>query len=330
MNVLVTGGAGYIGSHAVKTLGEAGHNVVVLDNFVRGHHQAVPKGVPLEELDLRQTEALANALTYHKIDCVMHFAALAYVGESMQQPARYFRNNAAGTLNLLDAMAEAGIASLVLSSTCAVYGIPERVPVSEEASTKPISPYGESKLQTEKMLPWFANMHGLNWLALRYFNAAGADPDGEIGENHEPETHLVPLGIQAAIGSAPPLRIFGTDYPTPDGTAVRDYIHVSDLADAHVCALDHVLSGRGSGVLNLGTGKGFSVRQIVEETKRISKRPVPVIESDRRAGDPAMLMADSSRASSTLGWWPRHSDLTNIVGTALDWERKKNWAVAAE
>jgi UDP-glucose-4-epimerase GalE len=328
-NILVTGGAGYIGSHTCKELARRGFNPIGFDNLSRGSPAAVKWG-PLIIGDLLKKRDLWKAFADFEIHGVVHFAALAYVGESVSEPGRYFRNNVAGTLNLLDAMAEAGVPNLVFSSSCAVYGIPARVPIAEDAVTKPVNPYGESKLQTEKMLPWFGKTHGLKWAALRYFNAAGADPEGEIGENHEPETHLIPLAIQAAVGSGPALRVFGTDYPTPDGTAIRDYIHVSDLADAHVRALDYLRQDGESSAFNLGTGHGFSVREISDAVARVAKSEVPLIESPRREGDPPMLIADTSRANAVLGWNARHSDLDSIVRTALAWERTKLFALAAE
>jgi UDP-arabinose 4-epimerase len=238
-NILVTGGAGYIGSHACKALAQRGYRPIAFDNLKRGSRSAVKWG-PLVVGDVMNKHDLRQAIGRYQVEAVLHFAALAYVGESVEHPARYFRNNVANTTNLLEVMAQMGVGNLVFSSTCAVYGTPPQVPISETTPTNPINPYGESKLQVERMLPWFANANGMKWAALRYFNAAGADPDGEIGENHDPETHLIPLAIQAALGSGPALKIFGTDYPTPDGTAVRDYIHVSDLADAHVRALDYL------------------------------------------------------------------------------------------
>jgi UDP-arabinose 4-epimerase len=328
-NVLVTGGAGYIGSHTCKELAHRGYNPIAFDNLTRGTRASVKWG-PLVVGDLINKHELRQVIDAFQIEAVVHFAALAYVGESVETPARYFRNNVTGTLNLLEAMAETSIMNLVFSSTCAVYGIPDHVPITEVAPTKPINPYGETKLQTEKMLPWFARAHGLNWIALRYFNAAGADPDGEIGENHNPETHLIPLAIQAAIGGGPPLRILGTDYPTQDGTAVRDFIHVTDLADAHVRALDYLCNGGDSGVFNLGTGTGHSVLEIVDAIGRISNCNVPTIVSGRREGDPPILVADTARANHVMGWRPRHSDLATIVSTALDWERMKNVPMAAE
>ena len=328
-NILVTGGAGYIGSHACKALAQRGYRPIAFDNLKRGSRSAVKWG-PLVVGDVMNKHELRQAIGRHQVEAVLHFAALAYVGESVEHPARYFRNNVANTTNLLEVMAQMGVGNLVFSSTCAVYGTPPQVPISETTPTNPINPYGESKLQVERMLPWFANANGMKWAALRYFNAAGADPDGEIGENHDPETHLIPLAIQAALGSGPALKIFGTDYPTPDGTAVRDYIHVSDLADAHVRALDYLRDDGESGAFNLGTERGLSVRQIMDEIRSISSKGVPAVESERRAGDPPMLIADAARAHYLLGWRPRHSDAATIIGTAHDWERTKYLAVAAE
>jgi len=328
-NILVTGGAGYIGSHTCKALAQRGYQPIAFDNLSRGSRSAVKWG-PLVVGDVMNKRELRETIDRYQVDAVMHFAALAYVGESVGSPGRYFRNNVASTTNLLEVMAETGLDKLVFSSTCAVYGVPAQVPISESTPTSPINPYGESKLQVERMLPWFANAHGLNWVALRYFNAAGADPDGEIGENHDPETHLIPLAIQAALGSGPALKVFGTDYPTKDGTAVRDYIHVSDLANAHVLALEYLDEDGESGVFNLGTERGLSVCQIAEEIRSISKNYLPIIESGRRAGDPPLLIADAARAHQLLDWRPHYSDLATMVGTAHDWERSKVMAVAAE
>jgi len=328
-NILVTGGAGYIGSHTCKALAQRGYKPIAFDNLKRGSRSAVKWG-PLVVGDVMNKQELRQAIDRFKIEAVLHFAALAYVGESVENPARYFRNNVANTINLLEVMAQTCVSKLVFSSTCAVYGTPAEVPISEDTPTNPINPYGESKLQTERMLPWFGNAHGLKWVALRYFNAAGADPDGEIGENHDPETHLIPLAIQAALDVAPPLKIFGTDYPTPDGTAVRDYIHVTDLANAHVRALDYLREDGDSGAFNLGTERGLSVRQIVDEIRSLSRKDLRVIESARRAGDPPILIANAARAHYLLGWQPRHSDVATIVGTAHAWERTKYLALAAE
>ena len=322
-NILVTGGAGYIGSHTCKALAAAGYTPVSLDNLVYGHRWAVRWG-PLVEADLADRAAIAQALREHAIEAVIHFAAYAYVGESMSDPGKYFRNNVANTLNLLDAMKDAGVGRIVFSSTCATYGVPEAVPIAEDHPQRPVNPYGESKLFVERALHWHGVAHDLRWMALRYFNAAGADPDGEIGEDHDPETHLIPLAIRAAQGGGPALAIFGGDYATPDGTAVRDYIHVTDLAAAHVRALDDLLAGGASAAFNLGTGQGASVREVIAAVAAVAGRPVPVREAPRRAGDPPVLVADPRRAMERLGWRPLHSRLPRIVETAWRWHEA--WA----
>jgi UDP-glucose-4-epimerase GalE len=313
----VTGGAGYIGSHTCKALARAGFTPVTYDNLMQGHAWAVRWG-PFVRGDLADRDTLTHTLERHSIEAVIHFAAFAYVGESMNAPGDYFRNNVANTLTLLEAMQQAGVDTMVFSSTCATYGIPARVPIDEDEPQKPINPYGESKLFVERMLRWWENAHGLRWTALRYFNAAGADVDGEIGEDHEPETHLVPIAIQAAMGMREPLEIFGSDYDTPDGTAVRDYIHVSDLAAAHVAALKRLRAGGSSLALNLGTGIGHSVRDVVDMVGVFGGR-VPVRFGPRRAGDPPQLVAAAHRAREVLGWEPRHSSLDQIVATAWHW-----------
>jgi UDP-glucose-4-epimerase GalE len=326
--ILVTGGAGYIGSHTCKALRDQGYLPVTLDNLVYGHRWAVNWG-PFIQGDLADPSTLRQVFNDYPIKGVIHFAAYAYVGESMTHPEKYFRNNVINTLNLLEAMREAGVRQIVFSSTCATYGIPTEVPIPEHHAQHPINPYGESKLFVEKALHWLDAAHGLRYAALRYFNAAGADPDGEIGEDHEPETHLIPLAIEAALGKREQLHIFGTDYPTPDGTAIRDYIHVTDLAAAHVKALDHLLAGGSSLQLNLGTGCGHSVRQVVDMVERVGKRPVPVRESPRRPGDPPSLVAAPSQANALLGWWPRYSDLRQIIETAWRWHERQAKANAA-
>jgi UDP-arabinose 4-epimerase len=326
--VLVTGGAGYIGSHTCKELARQGFTPVTFDNLKRGQRAAVKWG-PLFEGDLANKADLREAFQRFAPEAVIHFAAFAYVEESVRDPGAYFRNNVGGTLNLLEAMAEAQVTRLVFSSTCAVYGIPQTTPITEAMPTAPINPYGESKLQIERMLPWFEAAHRLKWVALRYFNAAGCDPEGEIGECHDPETHLIPLALQAALGDGPPLRVFGTDYPTRDGSAVRDYIHVGDLADAHIKAVNLLSRGGDSAVFNLGTGNGYSVKQIVDEIEKVSGNPLPHSFAPRRAGDPPQLVADAGQAERVLGWRPVQSDLTNIVTTALNWERKKRLWLAA-
>jgi UDP-glucose-4-epimerase GalE len=320
--VLVTGGAGYIGSHACKALAAAGFIPVTLDNLVYGHERAVKWG-PFVKGDLADKALLLQTLRDHEVAAVMHFAAYAYVGESMTDPGKYFRNNVTNTINLLDAMIEAEVGSIVFSSTCATYGVPGEVPIGEGHPQQPINPYGESKLFIERALRWYGEAHGIRAYALRYFNAAGADPDGEIGEDHDPETHLIPLVIQAALGQRDNVKIFGTDYDTPDGSAVRDYIHVTDLAEAHVSAISRLLEGGDSQFLNLGTGTGHSVKDVVSAVERISGLQVNAIEAPRRAGDPPILVAKPGAAAEVLGWIPRHSDLEAIVATALRWHQQQ-------
>ncbi|MBA2453671.1 MAG: UDP-glucose 4-epimerase GalE [Chloroflexia bacterium] len=321
MKILVTGGAGYIGSHTAKALARAGHQPVVFDNLSFGHRWAVRWG-PLVEGDLSDKALLRSVLETHEIDAVIHFAASAYVGESMQNPRKYFRNNVVNTLNLLDAMMDAKVKKIVFSSTCATYGDPQELPITERHPQKPVNPYGDSKLFVEQMLKWYGHAYGLHWTALRYFNAAGADPDGAIGENHTPETHLIPLAIQAAMGLRPYLEVFGTEYPTPDGSAVRDYVHVNDLADAHIRALGHLLDGGDNLALNLGTGNGYSVREVIATVERVSQKSVPVRLTLPRAGDPAELIADASEARRVLGWRPVFNDLESIVRSAWNWHSR--------
>lgn len=320
-SVLVTGGAGYIGSHACKVLARAGHLPVVFDNLSRGHREAVRWG-PLVEGDLADRTRLAAALEEHRVSAVMHFAAFAYVGESVTDPALYYRNNLGGTLSLLEAMREAAVDKIVFSSTCATYGSPDKVPISENAPQRPVNPYGETKLAIERALHWYGQAYGLRSVSLRYFNAAGADRDGEIGELHEPETHLVPLVLQAALGRRPQIDIYGTDYPTPDGTAIRDYIHVQDLAEAHLRALEHLCAGRESAALNLGTGRGHSVREVIRVAEAVSGRRIAWRDTARRPGDPPVLVADPSLAAKLLGWRARVSDLETIMRTALAWHTR--------
>jgi len=314
----VTGGAGYIGSHTAKVLASAGFEPIVLDNLSTGHRWAVKWG-PLVEGDLGDSALLREVIKTHRIQAVVHFAGFAYVGESIQRPRQYFRNNVTYTLRLLDAMTDTWVKHIVFSSSCATYGIPTRVPIREEHFQTPINPYGESKRMVERILTWYGEAYGVRWTALRYFNAAGADPEGELGEDHSPETHLIPLAIQAALGEKPNLEIFGTDYATPDGTAVRDYTHVMDLAEAHVAALRHMLKSHENAAINLGTGSGHSVRQVIAAVERVSGRRVSVHEAPRRAGDPPELVADPAKASELLGWRPRHSCLENIIQTAWNW-----------
>ena len=321
MRVLVTGGAGYIGSHTAKLLATSGHVPIVFDDLSQGHDWAVKWG-PIERGSLSDQERLREVLARHPVDAVIHFAANALVGESMSNPTKYFRNNTVGTLNLLDAMHAAGVDRIVFSSTCATYGNPVRVPIDEGHPQAPVNPYGESKLMVEKILRWYGECYGLRWMALRYFNAAGADPDGEIGEDHDPESHLIPLVIGAAMGTRPPVKIFGTDYDTPDGTAIRDYVHVMDLAEAHLRALQRLDEGTPSQAVNLGTGQGQSVRAVVTTVSRTAGKAVPAVESPRRAGDPATLVADPARARDVLGWTCRYPDLDVIVEHAWRWHTK--------
>jgi UDP-glucose-4-epimerase GalE len=321
-SVLVTGGAGYIGSHACKTLARAGYRPVVFDNLSRGHREAVRWG-PLVEGDLADREQLVNALETHRVAAVMHFAAYAYVGESVTDPALYYRNNLAGTLSLLEGMRETGVDKIVFSSTCATYGIPDSIPISESAPQLPVNPYGETKLAIERALRWYGEAYRLRSVSLRYFNAAGADSQGEIGELHEPETHLVPLVLQAALGQRSHIDIYGIDYPTADGTAIRDYIHVEDLAEAHVRAFEYLCAGRESAALNLGTGAGHSVREVIAAAEAVSGRAVPWRDAARRAGDPPVLIADPSLAAEQLGWRAQCSDLHTIIRTAFAWHKHR-------
>ncbi len=318
MRVLVTGGAGYIGSHTAKVLLRSGYEPIVLDNFSTGHHWAVKWG-PVVEGDLADVALIRNVLATYRVHAVIHFAASAYVGESMQAPRKYFHNNVANTLSLLEAVVDSGVRYVVYSSSCATYGVPRKVPITEEQGQVPINPYGESKRFGERALHWFGRAYGLGWVALRYFNAAGADPEGEIGEAHTPETHLIPATIDSVLGWQPGLDLYGTDYPTRDGTAIRDYIHVTDLAEAHVLALRHLFAGGPNIALNLGTGRGYSVREIIAAVERGSGCRVSLRERARRMGDPPVLIADSRNASRILRWKPRFSSLDTIVETSWQW-----------
>jgi UDP-glucose 4-epimerase len=319
MRVVVTGGAGYIGSVVADELLQAGHDVIVFDNLSRGHRQAVPKNAQLVVGDLADRGALDAVFRSGTVDAVMHFAALIEAGESMKAPAQFFRNNTVNALTLVEAMLGAGVNSLVFSSTAALYGNPERTPIEEEDLLRPTNAYGESKLLMERMLAWFHQIHGLRYASLRYFNAAGASrPDK--GEAHRPETHLIPRILQVALGRAENANVFGTDYPTPDGTCVRDYIHVADLARAHLLALQ-ALGDSAPLVYNLGNGQGFSVREVVEVARKVTGHPIPVIEGPRRPGDPAVLIASSEKIRRELGWQPRFGDLHSIVESAWQWHR---------
>lgn len=314
-SVLVTGGAGYVGSHACKALAAAGYVPVCYDDLSTGHADLVKWG-PLEEGNLADPERLAGVFARHRPVAVMHFAARSLVGESVRDPASTYRVNVASTLTLLDAMRRFGVEAFVFSSTCATYGLPSRVPIDEDTPQRPINPYGWSKLMVERLLADHGSAYGLQWAALRYFNAAGADPDGETGEDHRPESHLIPRALLAAAGEVPALELFGNDWPTPDGTCIRDYVHVSDLARWHVVALEHLLAGKGAVAVNLGTGQGCSVNQVLQSVERVTGRAVPVRRAARRAGDPPVLVADSGRARALLGAEPSFRDLDSIVDTA--------------
>jgi UDP-glucose-4-epimerase GalE len=319
MNILVTGGAGYIGSHTVRLLLARGHDVVVLDNLAYGHREAVP-GDRLVVGDIGDAHGLDSLLAGRKIEAVVHFAAFAYVGESVKDPAKYYANNLLGSLSLLEACRRRGVKKFVFSSTCATYGTPEAVPITEDEKQLPINPYGNTKLAFERALADYAAAYPFGYCALRYFNASGASPDGTIGEDHDPETHLIPLVFQAAMGQRPHIEIFGTDYPTPDGTCIRDYIHVDDLAEAHILALDKLTPGSQL-KYNVGVGKGYSVREVIRTAEDVSGLKVPVKEGPRRAGDPAELVANADKIRGELGWKPRYAELLPIVETAWNWHR---------
>lgn len=321
-NVLVTGGAGYIGSHACKALSKARFHPITYDNLVHGHDWAVKWG-PLEVGDILDAPRLNEVLAKYEPVAVMHFAAYAYVGDSVKNPGKYYHNNVFGSLSLIEAMIRHGVKRIVFSSTCATYGVPDKLPITEETPQNPINPYGASKLMVERILKDFAVAQGLDWTALRYFNAAGADPDGEIGEDHDPETHLIPLVLAAASGRGPEVTILGNDYPSADGTCLRDYVHVSDLAGAHVLALNRLLAGTGSEVFNLGNERGISVRAVIESAERITGLKVPVTVGRRRPGDPAALVSNATKARDVLGWEPKLTELDEIIRTAWVWEQKR-------
>jgi UDP-glucose-4-epimerase GalE len=318
--VLVTGGAGYIGSHVCKALARTGYRPVTYDNLIYGHDWAVKWG-PLERGNILDRTRLEQVIGDYQPAAIMHFAAFAYVGESVTDPGKYYRNNVAGSLALLEAARDCNVKQFIFSSTCATYGVPDQLPIREDTPQRPISPYGTSKYTVERMLADFGAAHGLRSIILRYFNAAGADPDNEIGEDHDPETHLIPLILDAASGRRANVTIFGADYPTPDGTCLRDYIHVTDLADAHVKALLALEGGASSDVYNLGNGQGCSVRQVIETVSRITGLDVSTILGNRRAGDPAALICDATKANNELGWVPHH-DLDDIIRTAWAWHQK--------
>ena len=321
MNILVCGGAGYIGSHTVYELIEQGHQVVVADNLCKGHKAAVHKDAKFYVGDLRDADFLDKVFGENKIDAVIDFAAFSLVGESCSEPLKYFDNNVYGTIRLLEAMNRAGVKKIVFSSTAATYGEPENIPILESDRTFPTNPYGETKLTVEKILKWSDKAYGIKYVALRYFNAAGAHISGEIGEDHSPESHLIPIILQVALGQREKIAMFGDDYPTPDGTCVRDYIHVTDLADAHIKAIEKLFRDETSGIYNLGNGKGFSVKEVVEETRRVTGKEIKAVVEGRRAGDPSTLIATSDKAMKELGWKPRFNTLTQIIETAWKWHQ---------
>jgi UDP-glucose 4-epimerase len=319
MGVLVTGGAGYIGSVAVEDLAGRGENVVVLDNLVYGHREAVPDGVSFYEGSIGDAALIKRIVAEHEIDACMHFSAYAYVGESVDQPAKYYENNFVETLHLLDALRESGVDKFIFSSTCATYGVPQQIPIDENHPQWPINPYGWTKLMVERALADYDRAYELKYVALRYFNAAGASEC--CGEDHDPETHLIPLVLKAAMGKIPKVSVFGTDYDTPDGTAVRDYIHVSDLSSAHLLALDHLRAGKRSEFINLGNGNDYSVKQVIDTARQVTGRDIPFENAPRRAGDPPQLVGDSRKAREVLGWDPQFAELEKIIDSAWAWHQ---------
>jgi len=324
MKVLVVGGAGYIGSHMVKMLHLAGHDVVTLDNLSNGYRDSVLFGEFVEG-DIADRQLLDQVFSEHNFDGVMHFASFIQVGESVEKPSMYYENNVSNTLTLLSAMVAAGIKSFIFSSTAAIFGEPEYVPIDEKHQMQPINPYGHSKLMVEQILRDFDHAYDLKSVCLRYFNAAGADASGELGERHIPETHLIPLVLQAASGRRENISVFGTDYDTPDGTCIRDYIHIEDLCSAHLLALESLVNGGGSRVYNMGNGQGYSIRDVIDTVKQVTGTDFEVIEAPRRDGDPARLVADSKQLQAELGWQPKYPDLMTIIQHAWNWERKHEW-----
>ena len=321
MRILVLGGAGYIGSHTALELVKAGNEVVIADNLVTGYRKAIPEGAKFYEGDLRDSDFLDNLFHQENIDAVIHFAAYSLVGESVTNPLKYYDNNLYGTKVLLEAMVKNNVGKIVFSSTAATYGEPENIPILESDRTCPTNPYGETKLAMEKMFKWTAEAHGLRYVSLRYFNACGADESGTIGEAHNPESHLIPLILQVPNGKRETISIYGTDYDTPDGTCIRDYIHVTDLAQAHILAVQYLNNGGESDIFNLGNGVGYSVREIIETARKVTGHPIPATETSRRAGDPARLVASSEKAKSVLGWKPVHDSLEEIIASAWNWHK---------
>ncbi len=324
--ILVTGGAGYIGSHAVLALQQAGYHVIVLDNLVYGHRDIAETALKVEliEGDTNDRPLLDKLFATYNISAVMHFAAYAYVGESVTNPAKYYQNNFVGTLTLLEAMLAASVKRFVFSSTCATYGVPQIIPIPEDHPQNPINPYGATKLMVERVLADFDHAYDFKSVCFRYFNAAGADPEGRLGEDHSPETHLIPLVLQTALGLRDSIAIFGTDYPTADGTCIRDYIHVTDLAQAHVLGLSYLLKGGDTTVFNLGNGSGFSVREVIEMARQVTGHEITAIEHDRRPGDPPALVGSGDRARSVLGWNPQYADLHTLLSHAWNWHQKRH------
>ena len=321
MAILVLGGAGYIGSHTALELVKAGNEVVIADNLVTGYRKAIPEGAKFYEGDLRDSDFLDNLFHQEKIDAVIHFAAYSLVGESVTNPLKYYDNNLYGTKVLLEAMVKNNVGKIVFSSTAATYGEPENIPILESDRTCPTNPYGETKLAMEKMFKWTAEAHGLRYVSLRYFNACGADESGTIGEAHNPESHLIPLILQVPNGKRETISIYGTDYDTPDGTCIRDCIHVTDLAQAHILAVQYLNNGGESDIFNLGNGVGYSVREVIETARKVTGHPIPATETSRRAGDPARLVASSEKAKSVLGWKPVHDSLEEIIASAWNWHK---------
>ncbi|BAZ45464.1 UDP-glucose 4-epimerase [Chondrocystis sp. NIES-4102] len=326
MAILVTGGAGYIGSHSVLKLQEEGYEVVVLDNLVYGHQDIVENVLKAKLIvgDTSDRTLLKQVFSEHQIEAVMHFAAYAYVGESVTKPAKYYQNNVVGTLTLLEEMLEASIKKFIFSSTCATYGVPQAIPITEDQPQHPINPYGATKLMVERILQDFSVAYDFRSVCLRYFNAAGADPQGRIGEDHNPETHLIPLILQTALGHREAISIYGTDYDTPDGSCIRDYIHVNDLAQAHFLALKYLLADGGTDVFNLGNGNGFSVKEVIDTARKITGKEIKAIECDRRPGDPPSLVGSGEKARTILGWQPQYSDIEAIVTHAWQWHQQRH------
>ena len=325
-SILVTGGAGYIGSHTALMLEKAGYQVIVLDNLVYGHQQLIESVLSTQVIvgDISDRALLEDIFQRYSIQAVVHFAAYAYVGESVTNPAKYYQNNVVGTLTLLDAMVKAGVSNLVFSSTCATYGVPQHVPIAEDHPQNPINPYGASKLMVERIITDYSAAYDLDAVIFRYFNAAGAHPEGCLGEDHSPETHLIPLVLQTALGTRERISVFGTDYDTPDGTCVRDYIHVMDLAQAHILGLERLLNGDEGGIYNLSNGSGFSVKEVIDIARQVTGREIPMAICDRRAGDPPALAGCSQKARSVLNWQPQYPDLETIITHAWQWHQRRH------